>query len=100
MVILNVIFFLIVGFLGYLIGRWGDNYLNFWLKDPHWLPDHWIYGLILMLAGLFLFKDGLSLWIFSLGLGLLTSDLKDFLKLKFFGSDNKDRKTKKFWHID
>jgi hypothetical protein len=100
MIILNIINFLISGFIGYLIGRWGDYYLNFWLKDPGWAPHHWIYGLILMVVGLFLFKGNLEIGIFSFGLGLFISDLKDFLALKFFSPDNKTKETRKFWNID
>ena len=100
MLVLNIIFFLITAFLGYLIGRFGDYYLNFWMKDPSWAPHHWIYGLILMIIGIFYFKNDLGLWIFSFGLGLFISDLKDFLDLKFVGSDKKGKSQRKFWHID
>jgi hypothetical protein len=100
MIILNTINFIAAAFLGYLLGRWGDYYLNFWLKDPNWTPHHWIYGLILMIVGLFLFKNNLGLWIFSFGLGLFVSDLKDFLNLKFIGKDGKEKSQRKFWHID
>lgn len=100
MIILSIFIFLISTFIGYVIGRWGDNYLNFWIRDPKWIPDHWIYGLIIMIIGVFLLKNNLELWVFSFGLGLFISDLKDFLHLKFYGSDNKDRNKVKFWDID
>ena len=100
MIIITVADFLLAGFLGYLIGRWADNYLNFWIGDPHWLPDHWIYGLILMLAGLWIFSTNLGFYMFSFGTGHFISDLKDFLNLKFYGSDNKDKSQRRFWHID
>ena len=100
MVILNILNFLVAAFLGYVVGRWGDNYLNIWMKDPAWLPHHWIYGLILMIVGLFYFKNNLGLWIFSFGVGIFISDLKDFLDLKFFAPDNKTKENRKFWHID
>ena len=99
MIIINIIIFLLVGFLGYLIGRWGDNYLNFWIGDPNWIPDHWIDGLLLIIASM-IFKGTIEFSIFSFGLGLFISDLKDFLNLKFYGSDKKTKETKKFWHID
>jgi len=98
--ILNTLNFLVSGFLGYIIGRWADNYLNIWLKDPAWAPHHWIYGLILMVIGIFCFKNNLEIWIFSFGLGLFISDLKDFLDLKLFEPDGKSKETIKFWHID
>ena len=100
MLVLDILNFCILGFVGYLIGRWGDNYLNFWIGDPSWTPDHWIYGSLIMIVGLFVFKGYLELSVFSFGLGLFISDLRDFLKLKFYGSDNKDRTKTKFWHID
>ncbi len=100
MVITNIIRPLLSAFLGYLIGRWGDNYLNFWLKDPAWAPHHWIYGLILMIIGFFFFKNNLELYIFFFGAGLFISDLKDFLDFKFIGKDNKKKENVRFWHID
>ena len=54
MVIFTIIIFLAVGFLGYVIGRWGDNYLNVWMGDLSWTPDHWMYGFMLMPAGFLL----------------------------------------------
>lgn len=92
--------FIVTAFMGYLIGRWGDNYLNFWLKDPSWAPHHWIYGLILMILGAFFLKDNLGLWTFAFGFGLFISDLKDFLDLKFWGPDGKNKSQIRFWHID
>ena len=100
MIILNILNFLAAGFLGYLIGRWSDSYLNIWIGDPAWLPHHWIYGLILMIIGIFFFKNNLEIWIFSFGLGLFISDLKDFLDLKFFEPDGKTKEDRRFWHID
>ncbi len=88
------------GFIGYIIGRWGDNYLNFWIGDPHWLPDHWVYGLLLMVISLFFQKEIWWLPVFSFGLGMFVSDLKDFMQLKFYGSDHKTKDQRKFWHID
>ncbi|MDO8486270.1 MAG: hypothetical protein Q7S77_01045 [Candidatus Staskawiczbacteria bacterium] len=96
----NIVFFLSFGLLGYVIGRWADNYLNFWIGDPHWVPDHWIYGLLLMIISLFIIESYWAMYIFSFGLGHFISDLKDFLNLKFYGSDNKDKSQRRFWHID
>src|SRR3989344_4073901 len=97
---INLLYFFLSGFFGYVIGRWADNYLNFWIGDPHYLPDHWIYGLALMIVGPWLVKNEWGWYLFSLGLGHLISDLKDFLNLKFYGSDGKDKSERKFWHID
>jgi H+/Cl- antiporter ClcA len=100
MAILNIITFLFFAFLGYIIGRFGDYYLNFWMKDPSWAPHHWIYGLILIAFGTFYLGNNLGLWAISFGAGLFISDLKDFLELKVIGSDNKIKSQRHFWHID
>ena len=100
MLVLNIVNFLLAAFLGYIVGRWSDNYLNFWLKDPAWAPHHWIYGFLLVIIGAIYYKENLGWWIFSFGAGLFVSDLKDFLDLKFWGKDNKDKSQRKFWHID
>ena len=97
---ISIIIILLVGFLGYVIGRFGDYYLNFWMKDPSWAPHHWIYGLILVALGSYFFGNNISLWLISFGIGLFISDLKDFLELKVIGSDNKIKSQRKFWHID
>lgn len=100
MVITNIIIIFVATFLGYIIGRFGDYYLNFWLKDPSWAPHHWIYGLLLAIIGLLLLKNSLGLGTFFLGLGLFISDLKDFFDFKIIGADNKTKNTRKFWNID
>jgi hypothetical protein len=99
MLVISIINFLLSGFLGYLLGRFGDYHVNFWMKDPWWLPHHWIYGLIIMVASFFLFQNYWNI-IFPFGGGHFISDLKDFLELKFIGSDKKDKATRRFWHID
>ncbi len=100
MAILDIIIFLLFAFLGYLIGRWGDNYLNFWLRDPAWAPHHWIHGLILITLGTFYLSSNFGLWIIFFGIGLFISDLKDFLELKVIRPDGKDITQRRFWHID
>ena len=95
----GIIIFLISGFAGYITGRIGDHYVNFWMKDPWWTPHHWIYGVILMVASFFVFKN-YWVYIFSFGLGHFMSDLKDFLEFKIIGSDKKDKSQRRFWHID
>ena len=98
MLILYVLLYFITAFGGYLIGRWGHYYLNVWLKNPKWAPHHWIYGLALMAAGIFFYREFIGLLAISFGLGHFISDLKDFLKLKFVGPDEEGEK--KFWGID
>ena len=99
MMILDILNYLLSAFLGYLLGRWGDNYLNFWIKDVP-APHHWIYGLILVTVGSFYLENYLGLVIIFFGLGLFISDLKDFLNLKVWGRDGKNKKDVKFWNID
>jgi hypothetical protein len=76
-------------FLGFMIGRLGDKY------GGHLdLPHHWIYGLILMIVGIWYY----NLYIFYFGLGCFISDFKDFIHLRFWGKDKP--KVWKFWDID
>lgn len=96
--LLDIFIYLIVAFVGYLIGRVGHRYLNDWLKNPPWAIHHWIYGFILMVVGLIFYKSRLGLLAFSLGIGDFISDFKDFLKLRVLGPD--DEEGKKFWGID
>ena len=100
MILLNIANFLIAVFLGYIIGRFSDNYINIWIGDPPWIPHHWIPGLILMIVGILFLENNLALWTFSFGAGIFVSDLKDFFNLKFFESDGKTKENRKFWHID
>ena len=100
MIILDILNFTAIVFLGYVVGRWADNYLNVWINDPPWIPHHWIQGAVFMTAGIFFLKDNWQLWIFFFGLGLFISDLNDFLDLKFFEPDGKTKENRRFWHID
>ena len=97
---LNILSILLPAFLGYIIGRLGDYYFVFWMKDPEWAPHHWIYGLILTIIGFFLLNNIWGMWIFFFGIGLFVSDLKDFLDFKFIGADKKKKSQRRFWHID
>lgn len=99
MIVLQIMIILSSAFLGYIIGRVGDYFLNPLLKDPAWAPHHWIYGVIIMIIGLIIMENHQAgLWLFSFGIGHFVSDLKDFIDLKFIGSDKKDKV--KFWGID
>lgn len=100
MTIINIISFLVAGFLGYIAGRLGDYFNDVWLNDPSWTPHHWIYGFLLMAIALLFFKNSLELWIFAFGLGIFVSDLKDFLSFKLIGKENKIKGQRKFWHIN
>lgn len=80
-------------FVGFTIGRI-SHILGGDLASPH----HWIYGLILIIIGLVFRKKSWGCWVFSFGLGLFISDLKDFFDLKFYGVD--EVAIKRFWGID
>ncbi len=94
----KILFFVIAALIGYLLGRWSHYYLNMKLNNPTWAPHHWIYGVMLMLLGLFFYQHLLGQLSFSFGIGHFISDLKDFLQLKFIGPDEEGEK--KFWGID
>jgi len=83
----------IIFFLGYAIGRIG-HILGGHTKSPH----HWIYGLILVVGGIYFLKEYLGVIAVFFGLGVFVSDLNDFLHLKFYGVD--DDGEKRFWGID
>ena len=87
-------------FLGFLLGRIGDNYINIWMGDPLWLPHHWIYGLILVIIGLHYRKKRMGLALLFFGIGIFISDFNDFTNLKFFAEDFKNGDMIKFWSID
>ncbi len=90
---MQILFYLSTIFIGYAVGRISHIYWGY-LKTPH----HWIYGLILIIAGLVFYKYTIGQILFYFGAGHFISDFKDFLKLKFFGVDGAGKK--KFWGID
>lgn len=89
----QILFYILMAFIGYAIGRI-SHILGGHLKSPH----HWIYGLVLTIAGLFYYSNYWVVYIIVFGIGLFISDFKDFLNMKFYGVD--DVKIKKFWGID
>jgi len=97
----QVLFYILMAFIGYAIGRISHMYGGH-LNVPH----HWIYGLILMIAGLSFYKYShrskilkrIGMWVFYFGVGLFVSDFRDFLQLKFFGVD--EHGPKNFWGVD
>jgi hypothetical protein len=90
---MNILLFVAIAFIGYLIGRVGDK------VGGHWnLPHHWIYGLILIILGLVFYSNywcNLGLYF---GIGLFVSDGKDFLKMKVYGPD--EGESRSFWGFD
>jgi hypothetical protein len=91
--ILDILLYVLITFIGYSIGRIGHIYGGH-LKDPH----HWIYGLILIIIGIYFYREFWGVFIISLGVGVFISDLKDFFNRRIYGVDNV--KKKKFWGID
>lgn len=85
--------YFLVLFGAYAIGRI-SHILGGHLKTPH----HWIYGVIAVIVGLIFHQDSLGIYVVMFGLGLVISDLKDMIQLKFYGID--DVEEKKFWGID
>lgn len=88
-------FLIIIGivFAGFAIGRVGHilgGHMN--------TPDHWIYGILAIIVGTFLYKHDWGKWLIAFGIGHTVSDLKDMLNLKFYGPDKVE--VKKFWGID
>lgn len=90
---MTYLLFILFAFVGYAIGRIG-HIIGGTLKSPH----HWIYGLILIIIGLILFKNLWGQLAFCFGIGHFISDFNDFLALKFYGRDPEGKK--KFWGID
>ena len=92
MQILTILFFVLVAFIGYLIGRFGHYYFGGWHA-----PHHWIYGLLLIILGWIYYPSFIGLLMLSFGIGHFISDLKDFWQMEFFGPDEGERR---FWGID
>ena len=88
---------ILIAFVGYTIGWIGHIYLGH-LKAPH----HWIYGLVLIILGIFCFKSSGSYYLgpvmFSFGKGHFISDFNDFLEFEVYGKDKVKEKT--FWGFD
>ncbi len=96
----QILFYIFIIFIGYVIGRTGHIYFGY-MDTFH----HWIFGLILIIAGLSFYKYShrskilkrIGIMAFYFGIGLFISDFKDFLDLKFYGVDEEGKK--KFWGI-
>ena len=90
-----IIFSLIIGFIGFSIGRVGHIIGGSW-----YCPHHWIYALLIIIIGLILHSKypKIYLFIIALGIGLFISDLKDFLNLQFYGVDTVSEFV--FWAVD
>ncbi len=88
-----ILILILSGFLGFALGRLGHIYGG-QINGPH----HWIYGLILIIIGVILYKTDLGKMLMAFGLGVFVSDFKDFLAFRIYGVD--DVVIKKFWQID
>jgi hypothetical protein len=86
-------------FIGFTIGRFGDKYLGYLDKIggiP--VPHHWIWGVLMIILGIFFHDSVWAMPIISFGIGHFISDLNDFLHLRFVGEDPPHEW--KFWNID
>lgn len=82
-----------LAFAGFAIGRVGHilgGHLN--------TPDHWIYGVLMIVAGVIFHKHAFGWWLIAFGAGHAISDAEDMLHLKLYGPD--DVEVKRFWGID
>ncbi|PIZ58167.1 hypothetical protein COY23_00710 [bacterium (Candidatus Torokbacteria) CG_4_10_14_0_2_um_filter_35_8] len=90
--IIDILVQLVIAFIGFAIGRFGDKYGGH-LKAPH----HWIYGLIFIIIGVIFYKNFWGISAISFGIGHFISDLNDFLHLRFYSVDKPHEW--KFWSI-
>jgi len=88
--------YFLASFIGYSAGRIGHIVGG----SVVWIPHHWIFGLIIMIAPLFLksFSKKVRILILLLGIGVFVSDFKDFTRLETFSPD--DVTVVRFWGID
>jgi len=90
---MEVIILLALAFAGFAIGRIGHilgGHLN--------TPDHWIYGVLMMVLGAFFYTQDWGLCLIAFGVGHAVSDLNDMLHFKLYGPDEVE--VKKFWGVD
>ena len=91
-VIILLLLYFLVFFAGFAVGRIG-HIMGGYLDGP----DHWIYGVVLFAPGIWHTAPWIFL-LFAFGTGLIISDFKDLLNLKFWGPDKVE--VLRFWHID
>jgi hypothetical protein len=80
------------GLAGFGLGRIGDKYFGY-VNFMH----HWIYGLVLILIGIFFIKSLTGIALISFGIGHFLSDLDDFLNFRVWGADIPHKW--KFWSV-
>jgi hypothetical protein len=90
---MKILILIAITFVSYAIGRI-SHILGGHLNTPH----HWIYGVIAIIIGIIFYKSDWGKWLISFGLGMVISDFKDMIDLKFLGPDEPG--PKKFWGID
>jgi len=83
---------LVVGFLGYAIGRIGSILWGYMDIMHHWVPAIFIIGI-----SPFLQKHWWWVLVLAFGIGFLISDLDDFINLRFWGVDTAEPR---FWGVD
>lgn len=90
---LKVAVFILVAFTSYAVGRW-SHIVGGHLNTPH----HWIYGIVAIIVGAVFYKHLYGWFLISIGIGMVVSDFKDMINLKFFGPDEVEKL--KFWGFD
>lgn len=88
----DIILQLAIIFIGFALGRFGDLIFGH-MKSTH----HWTYGVVLIIIGIIFFEKFWGLWLISLGIGMVISDLDDFLHFRVYGVDEPHKW--KFWSI-
>jgi hypothetical protein len=89
----QAVIYLAFTFIGYIIGRSG-HMIGGSLPALH----HWIYGIALIVAGLFFERKKWGIPLLFFGLGLFISDANDFFHVRIYGADVVTEY--KFWNID
>ena len=96
---LIVIIQIIIAFIGFAIGRFSDKYGGY--LEKIWIipvPHHWIWGVLLIIIGIFFRSSFWGISCISFGIGHFISDLNDFLHMRFFGEEPPHEWS--FWNID
>lgn len=90
---MNILFYLLIIFIGFASGRIGHI-----IFGPLNTPHHWTFGLVSVGLGLNFSNNSFGMFLLCWGIGCFISDFKDFLGLKLWGVDGNTEF--KFWGID
>jgi len=90
---MKILALLLVIFVSYAGGRI-SHIIGGELNVPH----HWIYGVIAIIVGAVFYHHSWGWLLIAIGIGMVISDFKDMIDLKFYGPDEVEKK--KFWGFD